>query len=142
MKPEIITLVIAGLGIAGTLGGIIVGHLLTRSWQRKQWLMDQRQSEFRELVLALEESLRAYLTKWLFTEAFTKEEHKEIFIRQSGFLKVVRTRIFTSKDMVRLNADERWGEAIHDYKKDGDTELFRNSYESLMRDLVKTATHK
>ena len=129
-------------GALGPLVGILVGHVLSRSWQRKQWLMDQRASEFRELVVALEDSLRAHLTKYLFTEAFNREEHGEILGRQISFFTVVRTRIFTRNDVEHLNADERWGEAIHDYKAAGDIEVVRKSNESLMRDLVKAATKK
>jgi predicted MFS family arabinose efflux permease len=42
MQQESVTLIVAGLGIGGTLGGIIVGHFLARSWQREQWLLDCR----------------------------------------------------------------------------------------------------
>src|ERR1700679_2527183 len=47
------TLIVSSVGIGGTLGGIVVGHFLTRSWQQKQWLLDNRRQEYRELLSAI-----------------------------------------------------------------------------------------
>jgi hypothetical protein len=56
MDQQTVTLIVAGLGIGGTLGGIVVGHVLTRSWQEEQWLLNNRKEEFRELMTALARS--------------------------------------------------------------------------------------
>jgi hypothetical protein len=40
-------------GAIGPLVGIFVGHVLIRSWQQKQWMLDRRKEEWRELLTTL-----------------------------------------------------------------------------------------
>src|ERR1700728_4484457 len=47
------TLIVSSVGIAGALGGIVIGHFLTRSAQHQQWVRDNRKEEFREVVTAM-----------------------------------------------------------------------------------------
>jgi hypothetical protein len=61
LHQETATLIVAGLGIGGTLGGIVVGHFLTRSWQQQQWLLDNRREEYRELLNAITTSYMAFV---------------------------------------------------------------------------------
>ena len=44
-----VTLIAAGFGVSG----VLLGHYLTRSWQREQWRLDRRREEYRELITAL-----------------------------------------------------------------------------------------
>jgi len=37
-------------GIIGTLAGVFVGSWLSRSWQRRQWVQDNKRAEYRELI--------------------------------------------------------------------------------------------
>jgi len=37
----------------GPLLGILVGHLLVRSWERKRWLADNRKEEYRRVLAGL-----------------------------------------------------------------------------------------
>ena len=37
----------------GPLLGIVVGHYLTRSWQRRQWIADNQKEEYRKLLAGL-----------------------------------------------------------------------------------------
>jgi hypothetical protein len=57
MDQQTVSLIVAGLGIGGTLGGIVVGHILSRSAQRKQWVLDRRHEEFQELIRAFDTSM-------------------------------------------------------------------------------------
>jgi len=43
-------------GAIGPFVGILVGHVLTRSWQQKQWMLDRRKEEWRELLTTLARS--------------------------------------------------------------------------------------
>jgi hypothetical protein len=57
MQQGTVTLIVASVGIAGSLGGVLLGQHMTRSWQQRQWPMDQRKDEFRELIAALADSM-------------------------------------------------------------------------------------
>jgi membrane protein YqaA with SNARE-associated domain len=48
--PRWLTLTFATCGAIGSLVGVVIGHLLTRSWQHKQWLLDNKKQEYRELL--------------------------------------------------------------------------------------------
>ncbi|MBO0910570.1 MAG: hypothetical protein J2P13_02155 [Acidobacteria bacterium] len=45
-----------GWGVVGPLVGVVLGSLLTRSWQRNQWIRDNKRAEYRELITVLSES--------------------------------------------------------------------------------------
>jgi hypothetical protein len=53
MQDHTFTLIVSAVGISGALGGIVIGHFLTRSSQHQQWLRDNRKQEFKEVVTAL-----------------------------------------------------------------------------------------
>jgi|SRR6266436_4258875 len=47
---------IVGLAVwaaIGPLAGIVIGHYLVRSWQRRQWIADNRKDEYRKILGAL-----------------------------------------------------------------------------------------
>jgi hypothetical protein len=51
--------VLAWLPLIGALSGllgVILGAFLTRSWQRKQWLLDNKKAEYRELISILSQA--------------------------------------------------------------------------------------
>jgi hypothetical protein len=53
MQPSTITLIVAVVGIAGTFAsGVAIQYLTWRS-QRRQWLLDKKTQEYRELIDAL-----------------------------------------------------------------------------------------
>jgi hypothetical protein len=54
------TLIVSCVGIAGALGGIAIGHFLTRSSQHKQWLRDRRLEEYKLVLAAVNETFEAY----------------------------------------------------------------------------------
>jgi hypothetical protein len=53
------TIALALWGVIAPLIGILFGHYLTRSWQRDQWLLDNRKQGCRELLSVLS---KTYLT--------------------------------------------------------------------------------
>lgn len=54
-----LTIASAVWAVVAPLVGIFLGHYLTRSWQREQWLRDCRKEEFRELLTTF---TRSYAT--------------------------------------------------------------------------------
>jgi hypothetical protein len=45
----------------GPLIGALIGSWLTRSWQRKQWLLESKKAEYRELLSVLSQSAHCIL---------------------------------------------------------------------------------
>jgi hypothetical protein len=54
MDPFVISTIILGIwGALAPLIGIFVGHWLTKSWQRRQWLADNQKEEYRRILAGL-----------------------------------------------------------------------------------------
>jgi len=51
--PLWVTVFLTVWAAVGPLLGIVVGHYLTSSWQRRQWLADNRKDEYRKLLAGL-----------------------------------------------------------------------------------------
>jgi hypothetical protein len=140
MQQETVTLIVAGIGIFGTLGGIVVGNLLTRSWQRTQWLMDQRKDEFRELIKGLDDAMRALMERDTTRFDLTPAERRDRARSSSDFHQIIRTRLFTADDIQTIGLERGWQDVVDKYMSEGSTELFQMRYDSLVKALVKAAT--
>jgi hypothetical protein len=51
--PWWLILIFAVWAAVGPLVGIVIGHYLTRSWQRSQWIADNRKEEYRKVLSGL-----------------------------------------------------------------------------------------
>jgi hypothetical protein len=51
--PLWVTVFLTMWASVGPIVGILAGHYLTRSWQRRQWLADNRKDEYRKLLAGL-----------------------------------------------------------------------------------------
>src|ERR1700733_13084140 len=117
MQPTTATLIVAGLGIGGTLGGIVVGHFLTKSSQQKQWLLNNRKDEFRELLTAMAESMTAAMKVDPRVRRITTEEQDAIVQTQANFFRVVRDRIYIADDVGKLEVEIKWLRAHGEYDR-------------------------
>jgi hypothetical protein len=139
MQPQIITLIVAGLGITGTLGGILVGHVLSRSWQQRQWLQDRRNEEFRELLTALvramgkianaRDVIRLKTDEWVLTAHEASVE----------FTQIMLDRIFIAEDVKKLNLMDQWREAVSKYVDDRVALDFGDVCRQMVAEIVKSA---
>jgi hypothetical protein len=53
LSPLWVTVFLTIWAALGPLAGILVGHYLTRSWQRRQWIADNQKEEYRKLLSGL-----------------------------------------------------------------------------------------
>lgn len=97
-------------GGVGPLLGVLMGFWLTRSWQRKQWLLESKKAEYRELIGTLSRSFHCMIKYWPYPEGH----------------RVIADRIFIEKVMRAEKIKERWGllaaekdwNRLHEYWKD------------------------
>jgi hypothetical protein len=102
MQDHTFTLIVASLGIGGTLGGIVIGHVLTRSWQREQWLRDNRKQEYRELLTSLS---AAYMHLEQNGSDSTDLRHHPV--RNEAF-RSLGDRIFIDREIKKEEIYEEW----------------------------------
>jgi hypothetical protein len=126
-------------GAIGPLAGIVVGHFLTRSWQLRQWILDRRNEEWRELLTALATSLRESL-KIYPAHALTSEEQREITEAHADCFRVIRDRLFIAKDVKALQLENRWSEAVRHHSQTLDARKLGKVYDDIRLEILKVAT--
>jgi hypothetical protein len=108
MQQETVTLVVAGLGIGGTLGGIVVGHLLTRSWQQKQWVLNCRKEEFREVVSAIS-SATIELMMYIHSQGSRLAQPETLYLdAQRVAAKTLVSRIYVASELKKRDIPGRY----------------------------------
>lgn len=126
-------------GAVGPLAGIVVGHFLTRSWQAKQWLLDRKNEEWRELITALSISLRASLKVYP-VRPLDPSEQREIVEAHADCFRVIRDRLFIAKDVKTLNLENRWSEAVQHHKSTLDAAHLGKTYDGIRMEILVLAT--
>ena len=145
MQQETVTLVVAGMGIVGTLGGSVVGHLLSRSTQREQWERDCRKEEFRELLRALSDHFTILREFERLTYHQTPEEREKLTDAEANFFRIVHSRIYIADDVDQLNIKNRWIDAVKRYRAQPDKpdlQTFDKAYYEVNDAIVKAALGK
>ncbi len=134
-----LTLALVLWGVIAPLVGILVGHFLTRAWQRAQWLQDKRNEEWRELLTALAESLRVELNIYPM-RPLDSDEQREIVNAHADCFRVIRDRLFIAYDVKQLNLENRWSAAIQHHSQTLDPRKLGSEYDALRLEIVKMAT--
>jgi hypothetical protein len=95
----------------GPLVGVLIGAWLTRSWQRKQWELDSRKAEYRELISTLSESFHQIATYQRFNMQ-PPEVRQKISEAEVAGQSVIADRIFIEKQLRMRQVSEHWDSLI------------------------------
>lgn len=137
--------VLAWLPLIGALSGllgVILGAYLTRSWQRKQWLLDSKKAEYRELISALSQAAHYILNNSPHLQLPNgmgglksgEQERLSDEAADRGHA-TISDRIFIADTMAREKIDERWVAVL----KEKHVDNFWNAWEELHRLLLKVS---
>jgi len=133
------TVLIAIWAAIGPLVGIVIGHLLVRSWERRRWLADNTKEEYRRVLSAVEK-LNGIMTErhvWgLLDQQELKETTEEIQMAVNPCLFI---RDFLEKSKVIddiLVAVKKFnnGGSVEDYRKE-----YWKAIESILASAKKSA---
>lgn len=120
MQQENVTLIVAALGIVGTLGGIIVGHFLTRSWQREQWLLDCRKQEFKEVASAMSHFTIEHLS-YVTSQGTALAQPKQAYVDSMKAVScVLADRIFIASDLESAKIPSRFLQIMEKFIEAGE----------------------
>lgn len=112
---------IGGWKTVGPLVGIFIGSFLARSWQRAQWVLESKKSEWRELISTLSQSVHCILKNMPsgVIAAVAPEVLRENLDAEVAGQKVIADRIFIDRQLRAEQIRERWGliAAEHDYNR-------------------------
>jgi uncharacterized protein YneF (UPF0154 family) len=128
------TVVLAIWGALGPLVGVLVGAWLARSWQWKQWVLENKKSEYRELIGVLSKSYHN-LVKNLpetTTAVLGPEEQRALGDDWVAGLQVIEDRVFIDKEIRAAKIREQWWD-MGDWDLKKTTEKWPPLHETLVR---------
>jgi hypothetical protein len=131
--------IVAIVGISGTLVGIVIGHFLSRNWDRKKWLLDRRHEEFKELMTVI---AAAFVTCGD-PRYHLGEGNVEDFLAMNkaswNCLTTIQNRIYIAKQIKPLGLDRKWLDAFDSLVKTKDPELYGASVREILDSIVEAA---
>jgi hypothetical protein len=141
MQQEHFTLVVAGLGIAGTLGGVVVGNYFQTRGQHQQWRRDNVRQECRELLGQLSVNLFAFID-WNRSLRFGPADRIAANLAKqydNAVLDLHRnlgSRLLIAIEIKNAGIAKRWKTALESFEHDNDEEKLNAEYERIVSDIV------
>jgi len=140
MGMQRFTIVLGIWGAVGPLVGVIVGHVLTRSWQQRQWLLDQRKEEWRELLSTLTASFATICKLTGPVMVLDGNDMQKLDEAQTLAQTTIRDRIFIAKEVKELKIYELWVSAARQFEKEKIYIPFAEQYALINAKIVGAAT--
>ncbi|HLY40456.1 MAG TPA: hypothetical protein VKR52_04540 [Terracidiphilus sp.] len=95
-------------GAIGPLAGILVGHWLSRSWQREQWELDCRKEEFKELIFAIG-SATIELMMYIHSQGSRLPQPESLYLDAHRIAaKTIISRIYIVSEIKKLDLADRY----------------------------------
>ena len=142
MQQNTITLIVAGMGIAGTLGGTFIGTLFQGRAQHQQWKRDNVRQECRELLGQLSVNLFTFIDWHRTTQPGGARPDAAMIQKQysDAVLDLHRnlgSRILIASALKEAKIQQRWDHALSAYYKDRDEKKLEIEYQNIADDIVK-----
>jgi hypothetical protein len=102
-------------GVISPLIGIIVGHVLSRSWQLKQWQMERRWQDYQAVMTAITSAYMAIL-RLDNAHLHTRELADEVDAIKHDSFRVIRDRIAIADELERGSILADWDTAVTNYE--------------------------
>lgn len=123
----------------GPLIGILIGQFIARSFQRRQWILDCRKAEFRELISALSDTIVHLMMFTPVLEAgHGEKEFAEFLASEKVAMRVLSDRIYIARDIKELNTTDRFLSAVQGAQRSNIAER-GTTLASIMAELVLRA---
>jgi hypothetical protein len=126
--------------IVGPIVGILLGSWLTTRNQSRHWLLDNKRSEYRELLTTIADAGSKLLVFWGRNPVVASGEEQFMIgetARQS--VDVIYNRLFISDEVKKLDVLKRWETAIDELRKSRNVDVFGKSMDQIMDDIRSAA---
>ena len=126
--------------IAGPFVGILLGSWLTTRNQRRHWLLDNKRSEYRELLTTIADSGSKLLVFWGRNPVVASGEEQFTIgetARQS--VDVIYNRLFIADEVKKLDVLKRWEATIDGLRKSHNVDAFGKLMDQIMDDIRRAA---
>jgi hypothetical protein len=129
-------------GVIAPLVGILVGHFLSRSWQREQWFRDKRHEDYQAVLSAICAAYMAIarVDMTSLTSLFTPEMLQEVEVIKADSFRTLRDRIFIAEELNYGGILVEWDTTLTNYAKHAiDERVFAGRFSELNDKLVRMA---
>ena len=137
-----LTIALVLWGVIAPLLAILVGHQLSRSWQREQWFRDKRYEDYQAVLSALVAAFMAIVRVDMasLTSLFTPEMLQEVEAIKADSFRVLRDRIFIAEEHNFGGILVEWDTTVTNYAKHAiDQRIFAGRFSELNDKLVRMA---
>lgn len=125
--------------VVAPIVGILIGWLLTRSWDRRKWINENRKQEYRELLTALTNACTVLIDN-VQTVVHSHAEQSLAWDEYLKSLRVLQDRIFIASEIAKMNLFDRWGNAVKELTETKDFRKFEDNFEVMKKEIVRQAT--
>jgi hypothetical protein len=139
MNQSIIPLIVACVGISGTVVGIAIGHFLVRDWDRRKWLLDRRNEEFKELMTVIATAYAKCGDPRYHFHELTVESLMEMNAASTNCLVTIQNRIYIAEHIKHLRLDYMWLNAFESLVKEKNPEKYGAAVRKMMDSIVAIA---
>ena len=120
MTPDhTFTLVVSSVGIIGALGGIVIGHFLTRSSQHKEWLRDNRKQEFKELVSGMSQYIVEHMSYVASKDSRLPQSEQAYVDSMKATSVMLCDRIYIHDDLDKRDIPKRFLQIMEHFRDSG-----------------------
>ena len=137
--PVEVTVFLTIWAAVGPLVGILIGHYLLRSWQRKQWFADNRLREWRELIGTLFTSFSTISLLGNKRENLTAESVQEHYDADTIALLTINNRIYIDKEVEQEKIHARWNSLVSSFEQSKDGAELGKAFGALSKTLKRMA---
>ena len=142
MDASTATLIVAVVGIAGTLASGVIAQRMARQSQLEQWMLDNRKQECRELLSSLATTFLVMLRHRETEMHHSPEVQNLLSDSRLESARMLHDRIFIRGDLERVRILKRWAEASSRYDREHDDSRFTAEFSGIQNDLIDIATPK
>lgn len=139
MQQSTATLIVGVVGILGTLGGIVIGQQMARSWQRQQWLLDKKIEEYRELLASLSETFTVHIQMRHLGVPLDSASQRKLADLEAKSFRTIRDRILVAKEIREAKILEDWRSALAQFEQALNRKQFSADFHAISDSIVKLA---
>jgi hypothetical protein len=125
--------------VAGPLIGVLIGAYVANRNQRKHWIADNKKEEYREVLVAMNKTIAAYINAKMSADNLTAWHQANPQVRTS-LAETMESRIFIAPVLKRLELDKKFFAAFDTVPVDKDFPSLLKQVDGLCDELRDAAS--